>query len=47
MSSQPTAEPDRRTARSRRTKLVLIAGAIRGTCAGAARAIVDHLLNLL
>jgi hypothetical protein len=47
MSSQPTAKPDRRTARSRRTKLVLIAATIRGTCAGVTHAIVDHLLNLL
>lgn len=40
------ATPDHQPCRSRRTRLVLLAAAVRGTCAVVARALVDWLLDL-
>jgi hypothetical protein len=37
----------KRPALTRWARLVLIAAAVRGTCAGAARAFLDYILNLL
>ncbi|MBB5803466.1 hypothetical protein F4560_003234 [Saccharothrix ecbatanensis] len=42
-----SATPAPRPRRGRWTRLVLIAAAVRGACAGAARSLLDRLLELL